>query len=304
MKSRSHHVALVIFAVLVAKGLSQDAVQWRTYVDSENEIWFQAPSTVSIYREGSPKRQTLYAFVNSVSISISKEYLRNNPADHVKGLSLPFGHSRATTQAYTLPTFLVREENELMGNDRKLTLYAGSKRSYFKIILTAARDNPFVARFVETIRFGGSRIQSSPSVQELAPTSTPIVFDKLPNSPDVEGALARNRSDYSSDTQLEIINTYVPMELTKLSSDLIILQRPRPMYTDSARTGNVQGIIPANVEFLANGEIGSIRVDNRLDKGWAENVVRAVRKIRFIPAAADGKPVDVVRTLIYRFSIY
>jgi len=59
-----------------------------------------------------------------------------------------------------------------------------------------------------------------------------------------------------------------------------------------------------NIEFLATGEIGTITVDKRANRGLARNVINAARKIKFIPAKANGRSVDVTRTLGYIFLIY
>jgi len=82
------------------------------------------------------------------------------------------------------------------------------------------------------------------------------------------------------------------------------LRKPKPSYTDNARQNNKQVTVYAKVDFLKDGQIGSITVDPRLDRGLAANVARVVRQIKFIPAEVNGKAVNVTRVLEYRFSIY
>lgn len=296
-------VLLFIF-VFCAVSLAQDTVQWRSYVDSGNEVWFQAPESILINRNSDTNSVTLHAFVNGVSISVSKQSLKQNPLRYVRRLKLPFGERGTTTQDYKLAKFLIRQEIEPRGNDVRVTLYAGSDKSYFRISLIGAKGNPQISRFVETIRFGGSRLRPDSNAQDMKAENESIIFDELPISPEIETALAKKRPSPESDTKVEVIRQYSPLKLDKLSRELIIVQMPRPPYTDAARRRQVQGTIPVNVEFLANGDIGTIIVDDRLDAGLAKNVIEAVRKIKFVPAQADGNPVDVVRTMLYRFSIY
>nr|MBJ6969875.1 energy transducer TonB [Vibrio cholerae] len=41
-----------------------------------------------------------------------------------------------------------------------------------------------------------------------------------------------------------------------------------------------------------------------LPDGLTEEAVRAVQKIKFLPAMVDGQPVSVVKLLEYHFEIY
>ncbi len=85
---------------------------------------------------------------------------------------------------------------------------------------------------------------------------------------------------------------------------LTILAKPRPGYTDEARQSSVQGTVVLQVTFLANGGIGAVTPVKTLPHGMTENTVAAVRRISFLPARVNGKPVDTVRQVEYRFSIY
>jgi TonB family protein len=85
---------------------------------------------------------------------------------------------------------------------------------------------------------------------------------------------------------------------------IVILSKPRPGYTDEARSNNVQGTVILNVTFESNGTIGAIEVVKGLEHGLAEATVEAARKITFTPARQNGNPVTVRKQLSYSFSIY
>lgn len=85
---------------------------------------------------------------------------------------------------------------------------------------------------------------------------------------------------------------------------MAILSKPRPGYTDEARSNGVQGTVILNVTFEADGSIGLIEVVKGLEQGLTEKTEEAVRKITFTPARKNGKPVSITRQLIYSFSIY
>jgi TonB family protein len=85
---------------------------------------------------------------------------------------------------------------------------------------------------------------------------------------------------------------------------LKILSKPKPGYTDSARTNGKQGTIVLAVLFGANGRIEATLVLKRLGYGLDEQAMSAARRIKFEPKTVDGKPVPVVKMVEYSFAIY
>lgn len=296
--------SLLILLLLPLLGLSQDADQWKNYIDSRNEIWFQAPASVLIDRDSELKALTLHAFFDGVKVSVKKQEVNDEPLKYVKGLDLPYGLQGAKVTNFKSDKIYVRREDEMVGSDLQVTLYAGSKKSYFVVSLTAAPDNAAMKRFLETIRFGGSRLYTDPNIQDKPVNGDPVVFETIPTSPEVDAALTAKPSGPEPAGKFGKLRERLPLGLDKLSADVIVLRKPRPGYTDDARMRGVQGAIFVNVEFLANGTIGNIVVDDRADRGLGKNVMIAARKLKFIPAKANGKAIDATRTLFYRFSIY
>lgn len=86
--------------------------------------------------------------------------------------------------------------------------------------------------------------------------------------------------------------------------EVIILSKPRAVYTDLARESNVQGTAILKVTFLKNGGVGLVSVVKALSSGLTEQAIIAARKITFLPATNEGKPVTVVKQVEYSFSIY
>ncbi|MEO7660657.1 MAG: energy transducer TonB, partial [Pyrinomonadaceae bacterium] len=83
-----------------------------------------------------------------------------------------------------------------------------------------------------------------------------------------------------------------------------IISKPRPGYTDPARTANIQGTVILRVMFLASGQIGSISSVKGLPNGLTEQAIAAARRITFEPAKRDGVPQSVTKQIEYSFSIY
>lgn len=85
---------------------------------------------------------------------------------------------------------------------------------------------------------------------------------------------------------------------------LVVLEKPRAMYTDRARQANIQGFIRIAVLFGATGRIEHLLVLKRLGHGLDEEAMAAARRIKFEPKKKDGTPVSTVKVLEYHFSIY
>jgi TonB family protein len=85
---------------------------------------------------------------------------------------------------------------------------------------------------------------------------------------------------------------------------LKILSKPRPSYTDSARSKGISGTIRLLVEFSADGKIGSILVLQSLENGLDQEAVKAAGKIKFETQKQNGTPVSVVKTIEYSFMVY
>jgi TonB family protein len=79
--------------------------------------------------------------------------------------------------------------------------------------------------------------------------------------------------------------------------------KPRASYTDQARNAMVSGRIVLAVMFSASGKVTDIIVVKPLGYGLDQEAIKAARGIRFSPLIRDGKPVSVVKTVEYSFSI-
>lgn len=91
---------------------------------------------------------------------------------------------------------------------------------------------------------------------------------------------------------------------TKENKPVKIISKPKPGYTDEARSNNVMGRIIVAVEFGADGAINFVAPVRGLPYGLTDKVVVAAQKVKFEPATKDGKPVTTIGFLEYSFAIY
>src|SRR5437016_878671 len=76
------------------------------------------------------------------------------------------------------------------------------------------------------------------------------------------------------------------------TSQVEIVFKPKPVYTDEARKLQLEGEVLLEVMFGANGELHVNRVVRGLGHGLDEAAVNAANKMRFKPALRNGQPVD------------
>ncbi len=95
-----------------------------------------------------------------------------------------------------------------------------------------------------------------------------------------------------------------PARPVGVTQQLAISSKPRPGYTDAARTSNTQGVVILRVTFLGSGQIGSISTVKGLPNGLTEKAMEAARRISFTPKKIDGVGQSVTKQIEYTFSIF
>jgi TonB family protein len=82
-----------------------------------------------------------------------------------------------------------------------------------------------------------------------------------------------------------------------------ILFKPKPDYTQEARSKKIEGEVLVRVLFTAGGEVRVLEVVRGLGHGLDENALRAAQQIKFKPALKDGQPVDSTATVHIVFQL-
>jgi len=81
-------------------------------------------------------------------------------------------------------------------------------------------------------------------------------------------------------------------QVLDLDSEVEILSKPKPVYTEEARTLRIEGDVVLDVTFTAAGVLRVLAVATGLGHGLDEAAIDAAKKIRFNPAKRDGSAVD------------
>ncbi len=81
-------------------------------------------------------------------------------------------------------------------------------------------------------------------------------------------------------------------------------------YSGEARARQIEGWIKLRITFLDTGRIGDIFYVDESDPeknltkyGLLKNSYEAAKKVEFLPAIKDGKPVTVTKLLLYSFDL-
>lgn len=139
---------------------------------------------------------------------------------------------------------------------------------------------------IDTLKEGISKSKPGPLVKDLE--------DELQNTSAINRFFSRGKG-------LTAIST--PPAPEPGVTPLKILSKPRPGYTNLARSSNVSGKIIAAVVFGANGKVENVLLIKRLGSGLDEQVIRAARSVTFEPQKENGKAVSVVKLVEYTFEI-
>lgn len=90
----------------------------------------------------------------------------------------------------------------------------------------------------------------------------------------------------------------------EVTTKVKILQKSEPGYTQRARAAGIEGTVILRAVFSSNGTVEHILILRSLPAGLTEASIQAAKKIKFIPATRDGKPVSMIMELQYSFKFF
>jgi protein TonB len=84
----------------------------------------------------------------------------------------------------------------------------------------------------------------------------------------------------------------------------VLLNNPRPLYTEEARVRKVQGVVKVRLLVGADGSVKEVVVKSGLPNGLTEQAIRAAYQMRFTPAIRGGVPVSYwLANVVIEFNI-
>lgn len=291
--------ALLILSLTVffsQNASAQQTDQWVVLSGPKDELLIEVPANYLVYKTDARTRIT--STYRSTTLEIATQKM-DSPKRSVRALDYP--RERSThSESFEIGNFVGKRYIYDYEDSFSIRMDLGSSKSYYTVTATAKKnDNATLQKFLRSIRLDGKRIYEGMASNSSGPT-VPIAQAKT--SQIITDALKQTES--SDNIKFDMVDEEKKFYDERLSRDLIVIDKPVPVYTDEARRNDKQGQIRARVEFLDNGRIGAVVIDPRLDQGLARNVAKVVNKIKFLPAEREGKPISVTKVLEYNFSIY
>jgi TonB family protein len=168
-----------------------------------------------------------------------------------------------------------------------------------KQIVLSERDVPGVVQFFRTKdhlyqfeAFGA--FLDDPRMQEFFSS---VVLGKKLDGVEVKDGIGAQPDDAQSQSGPVIVGKDADRKV-------VVLTKPEPSYTVSARQAGTKGTVVLKTVFAATGGVTNIEVVSDLPFGLTEKALAAVKQIRFVPAMKDGQLVSVRLQLEYNFNLY
>ena len=300
MKTLFALAVTLLFALFTYAQMNSPA-KWVKISSNDDEFSVCVPADFIVFKND----QFGQVIVLSAAGNSSFEVAMGNTSgmSQFKELKKKPSEKEAVFEDYSVGDFKVAKytaENKVF----RITLYVASSRGYFSVSTVSKNaDDQSMLTLIRSIRLNGKKLIKS-DVGDI-PVNANYKVSELKTSQIVKDVLEKklNKPKEPNETDKKMVSEPIDMDVL-YSRQFLMLKKDRPSYTDSARQNNVQGTVELRIQFRADGTIGAIGVVHGLPSGLTQEAVRAAKKIRFLSAEIDGKPVDVVRSVEYTFTIY
>lgn len=302
-------ISRVFFSLLamtfsfVAMTSAQGSAEWVDLEADEGEFSVRVPGGFGSLKEAT--KVTAYYHTDGVSGSVQRD-----KTDGMLRLSWirPGRDDKAVYQAVSFEGFsLIRVTPGPTARAYTETIYIASKNRFYSVTAHGRdRQDPQVRRVLDSIRLKGRPLfRNVVAVPTAARTAGAADLADLKTSPEIAAALKRPDAPAKAARFETVVKTDADdISSTVYTRMLTILRKDKAVYTDDARERGVRGSVHGRVLFRADGTIGEVIMDPSMDEGLARKCAEAARRIKFLPAEVDGKPVDEWRPLTYTFDIY
>lgn len=291
--------ALLLLFFSAAGVISQIGTDWCGVTSPAADLSLAFPcSSYVVDHQGSVYK--LYYKQSGAAIFVSFERKGGARQEFKDELNYLSKEDRKDSKVFTRGDFLGRqvEGNSEPGAKKPFTsqwLHLASSKGEYIIYASADSEKaPIFTAFLYSIRIENNQLFSGPgpnvkSTIQFADLVTDQIVQEAVNKPDLE------QKDIQSDTGDPEAADDSPVVYSR---NLIVLRKPKALGLQK------NGSVLLRVLFRADGTLGTVRLIKSTDKGLARKAFDAAKKIKFIPAEVNGKPVDLWRTVEYSFTIY
>jgi TonB family protein len=296
-------ILLIAVAELSVFGQSGQPLEWHTITSHNGEFSVALPVGYTVNRVGRWDRTQIVAggggasFVAHFTKTLDAERLikgDSDPVDPIRGKEVIYIVGESRVRLYTFQgtrTF-------------RVSITVGTKQGYYWVEAAAPSfQNATLVSALASIKLNQKPLVKNPRGEP--PISIAVVeADDLDSSDVVVAALKRKqKAEIPVDVAPDGTPTPEESEIV-YSRRVMVLNTPRALYTDKARSKGVEGTVRIRILFRGDGNIGRITIIKGLPHGLNDQVIAAAKLIKFLPAQIDGMPADAESTIEYSFDIY
>ena len=178
----------------------------------------------------------------------------------------------------------------------KTRLVAGRNEVYILTAATRGESNATMNEFLESQKF----LRSVQTASAADANDKAILISSLNHEePEITLAYTQNaQTATSSDSK-----TNAKADNAEIKP-MILLSKPHPSYTETARRNSVAGIVRMRLTFGADAKIKKIQIIQSLPDGLVREAVFAALRMKFLPMEKDGVPASNTRLVEYNFDLY
>jgi TonB family protein len=315
---------ILLFLILITFGLTTKAqsntAKWVRVETDDKEFSLALPDGFSVLIDNiirktglDEKPETVVVFKNIRSLTAFSDatsmWLDSYDVSNVKkGLDRLYRKTTnsAVVKEYKTPEFFIREVAIPFA---RVFYFVSQTRIYVVGVGTRHPENETAGKFLNSIRLNGKpAFTLNSSKPEIASETVSLM------------SLAQTPVSITVETKKKGVEkappTVKPQENQGQGADrhpagdkpdgqgVTIFWRDPATYTDEARRHNVEGTIKLRLKFDQTGQVTDVSVIEGLGYGLTENAVMSARRIRFLPAEANGKFVSVSKMIEFSFYIY
>lgn len=310
MKIKFLNISIIILTFFAICAYAQDnsksdsEIQWTRIetADKDLSVAFPPDFIVDAEKRERGQKYKIYGFKNDVrmTFSLSKDsnaktsfqFMRPSPTKNFNAFKK---NGFEIKRISSIDTDKIYEE----------FIYILDGNNYYSLTLkTNDKNREEVQRFLFSIKVKNDFLFVKP--QNLNYLENTISLNEVETNPEVIEAFKRKSGKNNSKVTTEISGKEEEFKSYKdYSRSLTILDRPFPSFLPKDPSSkNARFSINLEVEFLANGLIGNIKILNNENKSFTEACIDAVRKIKFIPAQVNDANVDSKEIINYSMETF
>jgi TonB family protein len=294
--------SLFLTLILSLAAAAQETGKWTLIASPKGDFTAQLPPNFLVDNEDDALRA--YAFDNQAMMTVEIEE-GSDAKSRIKMMRQFLPDKEARASQFELGNFsgnMFRHEKD---KGISISIYMASSKSFISVFARAKDPkNASVLNFLYSIRLNNQPLFKNAATDNQAAENA-VSLASLKTSPIILNMLKiRNAGKAPVKYALEDAKKDEEEDPNKYSRPMITLRKSPASYTDRGRENGVRGTVRLKVVFRADGQIGEITVLQKLAGGLTEEAINAARKIKFVPAEIDGKPVDVAKVVEYTFTIY